>query len=143
MLNADLIAVSFSCPKDPKSPYSRGLLELVVSETSWRKYLGDLRDIAILVQYKLCHFWHLLIYTKPGQTVSDYHPASSIFDFEYIYLLFKKLKNLFLDVYAVSPVFPKSFKYFHQIFREPATNLLQFFWNFWENSKPIMQNEVG
>ena len=51
--NADLIAVSLACPKDPKSPYSVhrvwGLLELVESERSWRK-LGDLRDIAILVQ---------------------------------------------------------------------------------------------
>jgi len=35
--NADLIAVSFSCSNDPQSPYSWGLLELVVSETSPRE----------------------------------------------------------------------------------------------------------
>ena len=50
--NADMIAVSLACPKDPKSPYSVytvwGLL--VSSVRKLLEKVGDLRDIAILVQ---------------------------------------------------------------------------------------------
>ena len=37
--DAELIAVSLACPKDPKSPYGMGppRVSLVVFETSWRK----------------------------------------------------------------------------------------------------------
>ena len=35
--DAELIAVSLACPKDPKSPYLMGPPELVVSESCRRK----------------------------------------------------------------------------------------------------------
>ena len=47
--NADLIAVSLACPKDPTSPYRMG----PPRESSVRNLLekvGNLRDIAVLVQ---------------------------------------------------------------------------------------------
>ena len=50
--NADMIAVSLACPKDPKSPYSVytvwGLL--VSSVRKLLEKVGDLRGSAILVQ---------------------------------------------------------------------------------------------
>ena len=49
--NADMIAVSLACPKDPKSPYCVytvwGLL--VSSVRKLMEKFGNLRDIAILV----------------------------------------------------------------------------------------------
>jgi hypothetical protein len=53
--NADLIAVSLACPKDPKNPYRMG----PPRESSVRNLLenvGNLRDIAVLVQLNLA-FW--------------------------------------------------------------------------------------
>ena len=47
--NADLIAVSLACPRDPTSPYRMG----PPRESSVRNLLekvGNLRDIAVLVQ---------------------------------------------------------------------------------------------
>ena len=42
--NADLIAVSLPCTKDPKSLYRIwGLLELVVSKTSWHFNSGPIK----------------------------------------------------------------------------------------------------
>ena len=51
--------------------------------------VGALSGIAILVQSNW-HYWHLLICTKPGQTVSDYHPlfsnGFSVFNFLKLFL---------------------------------------------------------
>ena len=50
--NADLIAVSLACSKDPTSPYRMG----PPRESSVRNLLenvGNLRDIAVLVQLNL------------------------------------------------------------------------------------------
>ena len=49
--NADLIAVSLACPKDPTSPYRMHMGP--PTESSVRNLLekvGNLRDIAVLVQ---------------------------------------------------------------------------------------------
>ena len=49
--NADLIAVSFACPKDPTSPYRMHMGP--PRESSVRNLMekvGNLRDIAVLVQ---------------------------------------------------------------------------------------------
>ena len=70
--NADLIAVSPAWPKDPKSSYRMGPSR-VSSVRNLLEKVGDLRDIAILVQSNLA----FLIFTDlslHGQTVSDYHP---------------------------------------------------------------------
>ena len=52
--NADLIAVSLACPKDPTSPYRMHMGP--PTESSVRNLLekvGNLRDIAVLVQLNL------------------------------------------------------------------------------------------
>ena len=70
--NTDLIAVSLACSKDLKSPCSMGPPR-VSSVRNLLEKVGDLRDIAILVQSNLA----FLIFTDlclHGQTVSDYHP---------------------------------------------------------------------
>ena len=59
------------------------------------EYLGDLRDIAILVQYKLWHFWHLLIYTKPGLIVFNYHPPLLILGLVCLFSFLKSKKIFF------------------------------------------------
>ena len=59
--NADLTAVSLACSKDPQSPYSWGLLELVVSETSLEK-VGRLESIAILVHSNLAFLTYADLY---------------------------------------------------------------------------------
>ena len=48
--NADLIAVSFAYPKDPKSPYRMGPPNGSNSVRNLLEKVRDLRDIAILVQ---------------------------------------------------------------------------------------------
>ena len=70
--NADLIAVSLACPKDPTSPYRMG----PPRESSVRNLLekvGNLRDIAVLVQLNLAFLTFIDLYLH-SQTVSDYHP---------------------------------------------------------------------
>ena len=93
--NADLIAVSLACPKDPTSPYRMHMGP--PTESSVRNLLekvGNLRDIAVLVQLNLAFltFTDLYLYS---QIVSDYQPLFSNGVFE----LFKI--QLFLDAYAV------------------------------------------
>ena len=70
--NADLIAVSLACSKDLKSAYSMGPPR-VSSVRSLLEKIGDLRDIAVLVQSNLV-FLTFLDLCLQGQTVSDYHP---------------------------------------------------------------------
>ena len=89
--NADLIAVSLACPKDPTSPYRMHMGP--PRESSVRNLLekvGNLRDIAVLVQLNLAFltFTDLYLYS---QIVSDYQPLFSNGVFE----LFKI--QLFLD----------------------------------------------
>ena len=70
--NADLIAVSLACPKDPTSPYRMG----PPRESSVRNLLekvGNLRDIAVLVQLNLAFLTFIDLHLH-SQTVSDYHP---------------------------------------------------------------------
>ena len=67
--NADLIAVSLACTKDPKSLYR--IWGLIVSSVrNLPEKVGDLRDIAVLVHSNLT-FTDLHLHS---QTVSDYHP---------------------------------------------------------------------
>ena len=72
--NADLIAVSLACPKDPTSPYRMHMGP--PTESSVRNLLekvGNLRDIAVLVQLNLAFLTFIDLHLR-GQTVSDYHP---------------------------------------------------------------------
>ena len=99
--NADLIAVSPAWPKDPKSPYRMGPSR-VSSVRNLLEKVGDLRDIAILVQSNLA----FLIFTDlclHGQTVSDYHPL-----FYIIWVFFFQLKLIFdyyfLDSWNISRI---------------------------------------
>ena len=73
--NVDLIAVSLACPKDLKSLYSvYRIWGLIVSSVrNLPEKVGDLRDIAVLVQSNLV-FLAFLDLCLQGQTVSDYHP---------------------------------------------------------------------
>ena len=93
--DADLIAVSLACPKDHM------IWGLLVS--SVRKLLekvGDLRALQFWSN-QFWHFWHLLVNTKPGQIVSDYHPL--ILGLMYICFL-KKFEIIFecLCMWSVS-----------------------------------------
>ena len=70
--NADLIAVSLACPKDPTSPYRMG----PPRESSVRNLLekvGNLRDIAVLVQLNSAFLTFTDLHLH-SQIVSDYHP---------------------------------------------------------------------
>ena len=72
--NADLIAVSLACPKDPTSPYRMHMGP--PRESSVRNLLekvGNLRDIAVLVQLNLAFLTFIDLHLH-SQTVSDYHP---------------------------------------------------------------------
>ena len=69
--NTDMIAVSFACPIVPRH-IEWGLLELLVSETPGKS--RRLERLCNSSSIQLWHFLHLLIYTKPGPIVSDYHP---------------------------------------------------------------------
>ena len=72
--NADLIAVSLACPKDPTSPYRMHMGP--PTESSVRNLLekvGNLRDIAVLVQLNLAFLTFIDLHLH-SQTVSDYHP---------------------------------------------------------------------
>ena len=103
--NADLIAVSLACPKDPTSPYRMHMGP--PRESSVRNLLekvGNLRDIAVLVQSNLAFltFIDLHLYS---QTVSDYHPLFSLgFQLSNRYLKIK----LFLDAQLWSVLGPYS-----------------------------------
>ena len=87
--NADLIAVSLACPKDPTSPYRMHMGP--PTESSVRNLLekvGNLRDIAVLVQLNLAFF----TFTELHFTVK----LSRIIglDFQIGFALFRKI---FLD----------------------------------------------
>merc|ERR1711993_130552 len=72
--NADLIAVSLACPKDPTSPYRMHMGP--PTESSVRNLLekvGNLRDIAVLVQLNLAFLTFIDLHLH-SQIVSDYHP---------------------------------------------------------------------
>ena len=91
--NADLIAVSLACPKDPTSPYKMHMGP--PRESSVRNLMekvGNLRDIAVLVQLNLA-FLTFIDQHLHSQTVSDYHPLflNGLFQF-----------NFFLDAMARS-----------------------------------------
>ena len=91
--NADLIAVSLACPKDPTSPYRMHMGP--PRESSVRNLLekvGNLRDIAVLVQLSLAFLTFIDLHLH-SQTVSDYHSLflNGLFQF-----------NFFLDVMARS-----------------------------------------
>ena len=91
--NADLIAVSLACPKDPTSPYRMG----PPIESRVRNLLekvGNLRDIAVLVQLNLAFLTFIDLHLC-SQIVSDYQPlfSNGFFEFEII--------KLFLDADAV------------------------------------------
>ena len=82
--NADLIAVSLACPKDPTSPYRMG----PPRESSVRNLLekvGNLRDIAVLVQLNLAFLTFIDLHLC-SQIVSDYQPlfSNGFFEFEII-----------------------------------------------------------
>ena len=66
--NADIIAVSLSCPKNPKNPYRMGPPRACSVRNLFDERYCNSGPI------KLWHFWHLLIYTKPGLIVCNYHP---------------------------------------------------------------------
>ena len=91
--NADFIAVSLACPKDPTSPYRMG----PPRESSVRNLMekvGNLRDIAVLVQLNLAFLTFIDLHLR-SQIVSDYQPlfSNGFFEFEII--------KLFLDADAV------------------------------------------
>ena len=93
--NADLIAVSLACPKDPTSPYRMRMGP--PRESSVRNLLenvGNLRDIAVLVQLNLAFLTFIDLHLH-SQIVSDYQPlfSNGFFEFEII--------KLFLDADAV------------------------------------------
>ena len=72
--NADLIAISLACPKDPTSPYKMHMGP--PTESSVRNLLekvGNLRDIAVLVQLNLAFLTFIDLHLC-SQIVSDYHP---------------------------------------------------------------------
>ena len=72
--NADLIAVSLACPKDPTSPYRMHMGP--PRESSVRNLMekvGNLRDIAVLVQLNLAFLTFMDLHLR-SQIVSDYHP---------------------------------------------------------------------
>ena len=80
--NADLIAVSLACPKDPTSPYRMG----PPRESSVRNLLenvGNLRDIAVLVQLNLAFLTFIDLHLR-SQIVLDYQPLfiNGFFEFE-------------------------------------------------------------
>ena len=86
--NADLIAVSLACPKDPTSPYRMG----PPRESSVRNLLenvGNLRDIAVLVQLNLAFLTFTDLHFH-SQTVSDYHPLffNGVFEVKKLYTYF-------------------------------------------------------
>ena len=86
--NADLIAVSLACPKDPTSPYRLG----PPTESSVRNLLekvGNLRDIAVLVQLNLAFLTFIGLHLC-SQIVSDYHPL-------FFNEVFEVKKIIFLD----------------------------------------------
>ena len=83
--NADLIAVSLACPKDPTSPYRMHMGP--PTESSVRNLLekvGNLRDIAVLVQLNLAFLTFIDLHLH-SQTVSDYHPLflNGLFQFNF------------------------------------------------------------
>ena len=85
--NADLIAVSLACPKDPTSPYRMHMGP--PRESSVRNLLekvGNLRDIAVLVQLNLAFLTFIVLHLR-SQIVSDYHPLFQI-GFEIIRIIF-------------------------------------------------------
>ena len=82
--NADLIAVSLACPKDPTSPYRMHMGP--PTESSVRNLLekvGNLRDIAVLVQLNLAFLTFIDLHLH-SQIVSDYQPLfiNGFFEFE-------------------------------------------------------------
>ena len=82
--NADLIAVSLACPKDPTSPYRMHMGP--PTESSVRNLLekvGNLRDIAVLVQLNLAFLTFIDLHLC-SQIVSDYQPLfiNGFFEFE-------------------------------------------------------------
>ena len=84
--NADLIAVSLACPKDPTSPYRMHMGP--PRESSVRNLLekvGNLRDIAVLVQLNLAFLTFIDLHLR-SQIVSDYQPlfSNGFFEFEII-----------------------------------------------------------
>ena len=83
--NADLIAVSLACPKDPTSPYRMHMGP--PRESSVRNLLekvGNLRDIAVLVQLNLAFLTFIDLHLR-SQIVSDYHPLflNGLFQFNF------------------------------------------------------------
>ena len=84
--NADLIAVSLACPKDPTSPYRMHMGP--PRESSVRNLMekvGNLRDIAVLVQLNLAFLTFIDLHLH-SQIVSDYHP---LFYFLWVFLQLK------------------------------------------------------
>ena len=119
--NADLIAVSLACPKDPTSPYRMG----PPRESSVRNLLekvGNLRDIAVLVQLNLAFLTFIDLHLH-SQTVSDYHPLflNGLFQF-----------NFFLDAMARSLIL-KELRIF-------SLYLFPFYFSFIKNVK-FLRNE--
>ena len=93
--NADLIAVSLACPKDPTSPYRMHMGP--PTESSVRNLLekvGNLRDIAVLVQLNSAFLTFTDLHLH-SQTVSDYQPL--VFQMDFLNLKY----NYFLDANAV------------------------------------------
>ena len=87
----------------------RGLLELVVSESSWR--MLDSWETLQFWSNQNWHFWHLQICTQPGQTVSDYHPLfNGKWDFDL--LLWHFFHTLFCNTYV--------FFFFSKLILRPA-----------------------
>ena len=68
--------------------------------------VGDLRGILEILVQSNWHFSNLLLYTKSGQTVSDYHPL--LLNFEYIFALFKSQKKFSDVLFVVGLVFSRS-----------------------------------
>ena len=88
--NADLIAVSLACPKNPKSPFGMGPPKLVVFENSWRK-LETWETLQFWSSQNLASLSFTEIYTKPCQTVSDYHPLFLFWVYIFALRTFKKI----------------------------------------------------
>ena len=86
--NAEMIAVSLACPKDPTGPYRKHMGP--PRESSVRNLLekvGNLRDIAVLVQLNLAFLTFIDLHLH-SQTVSDYHPLflNGLFQFNFFWM---------------------------------------------------------
>ena len=111
--NADLIAVSLACPKDPTSPYRIG----PPRESSVRNLLekvGNLRDIAVLVQLNSAFLTFTDLHLH-SQIVSDDQPLflNGIFEV-----------NFFLDVMARSLIL-KELHFFSQFLGRQFLTIFQ------------------